>query len=44
MTNKANPPWAAGSGELLGHGLKLLQKDTDTNRRIIILPKIRTTG
>jgi uncharacterized protein YutE (UPF0331/DUF86 family) len=37
MTNKANPPWAAGPGELLGHGLKLLQKDTDTNRRISMI-------
>lgn len=36
MTN-SNPPWAAGPGELLGHGLKLLQKDSDTNRRIAMI-------
>lgn len=37
MTNKSNPPWASGPGELLGHGLKLLQKDTDANRRIAMI-------
>jgi len=37
MTNKATPPWATGPGELLGHGLKLLLKDTDANRRIAMI-------
>lgn len=37
MTDKANPPWASGPGELLRHGLKLLQKDTDSNRRIAMI-------
>ena len=34
---KSNPPWASGPGELLIHGLKLLQKDSDTDRRIAII-------
>lgn len=34
---KSNPPWASGPGELLRHGLKLLQKDSDTNRRIAMI-------
>ena len=37
MTNKTSPPWASGPGELLRHGLTLLQKDNDTNRRIAMI-------
>jgi hypothetical protein len=37
MTNKINPPWASGPGELLRHGLSLLQKDNDSNRRIAMI-------
>ena len=37
MKNKTTPPWANGPGELLKHGLKLLQKDTDSNRRIAMI-------
>ncbi|MGB3948842.1 MAG: hypothetical protein WBM13_12720 [Bacteroidia bacterium] len=37
MTNKTNPPWASGPGELLRHGLSLLQKDNDSNRRIAMI-------
>lgn len=35
--NKSNPPLASGPGELLRHGIKLLQKDSDTNRRIAMI-------
>ena len=31
------PPWASGSGEILKHGLELLKKDTDTNRRLAMI-------
>ncbi|WOK07761.1 hypothetical protein RT717_03870 [Imperialibacter roseus] len=37
MMAKATPPWANGPGELLKHGLRLLQKDSDTNRRIAMI-------
>ena len=37
MAEKSNPPWASGPGELLKHGLKLLQKDNDSNRRIAMI-------
>jgi hypothetical protein len=30
-------PWASGPGEILQHGLSLLEKDTDTNRRLAML-------
>jgi len=31
------PPWASGPGEILKHGLELLRKDTDTNRRLAMI-------
>ena len=34
---KENQPWASGPGEILQHGINLLQKDTDTNRRLAML-------
>jgi len=37
MKVKSNPPWASGPGELLNHGLNLLQKDSDCNRRIAMI-------
>jgi hypothetical protein len=30
-------PWASGSGEILKHGLSLLEKDSDTNRRLAMI-------
>ena len=30
-------PWASGPGEILRHGLSLLRKDSDTNRRLAML-------
>lgn len=30
-------PWASGPGEILRHGLDLLKKDSDTNRRLAML-------
>jgi hypothetical protein len=32
-----NQPWASGPGEILQHGLSLLQKDSDKNRRLALL-------
>lgn len=37
MPNKAQPPWASGPGEILRHGLSLLKKDSDTNRRLAMI-------
>jgi hypothetical protein len=34
---KENQPWASGPGEILQHGINLLQKDTDMNRRLAML-------
>jgi len=35
---KANQlPWASGPGEILRHGLDLLKKDSDTNRRLAMI-------
>lgn len=34
---KASPPWIDGPGELLKHGLHLLEDDTDTNRRLAMI-------
>lgn len=31
------PPWASGPGEILKHGLELLQKDSDVNRRLAMI-------
>ena len=33
----ATAPWASGPGEILRHGLTLLQKDSDTSRRLAML-------
>ncbi len=30
-------PWAAGPREILQHGLSLLHKDSDANRRLALL-------
>ncbi len=30
-------PWASGPGEILRHGLSLLKRDTDTNRRLAMI-------
>lgn len=30
-------PWASGPGEILQHGLSLLHKDSDKNRRLALL-------
>ena len=32
-----NIPWASGPGELLRHGLELLQNDSDVNRRLAMI-------
>ena len=37
MTKAAQAPWAAGPGEILRHGLELLKRDTDTNRRLAMI-------
>lgn len=33
----AKPPWSSGPGEILQHGMSLLRKDSDTNRRLAML-------
>jgi len=35
--SKDDSPWASGPGEILRHGLDLLKKDTDTNRRLAMI-------
>lgn len=37
MTSCSNLPWASGPGEILRHGLSLLKKDSDTNRRLAMI-------
>jgi len=40
MSNTAQtvvPPWSTGPGEILKHGLSLLKKDSDTNRRLAMI-------
>ena len=32
-----NAPWASGPGEILRHGLHLLRKDNDVNRRLAMI-------
>lgn len=34
---KTNSPWASGPGEILKHGLELLSKESDTNRRLAMI-------
>lgn len=35
--SKDDSPWASGPGEILRHGLDLLKKDSDTNRRLAMI-------
>jgi hypothetical protein len=35
--SKDDSPWASGPSEILRHGLDLLKKDTDTNRRLAMI-------
>ena len=37
MAKSEHPPWASGPGEILRHGLALLKKDSDTNRRLAMI-------
>ena len=37
ITNNQQQPWASGPGEILKHGLKLLEDDSDINRRLAII-------
>jgi hypothetical protein len=37
MHDDIEPPWASGPGEILQHGRSLLQKDTDSNRRLAMI-------
>lgn len=37
MTKPSQTPWASGPGEILRHGLELLRKDNDTNRRLAMI-------
>ncbi len=37
MSDKTQAPWASGPGEILRHGLSLLKKDSDTNRRLAMI-------
>jgi hypothetical protein len=37
MPSNAHSPWASGPGEILRHGLDLLKRDTDTNRRLAMI-------
>lgn len=37
MTKQNQLPWAAGPGEILRHGLDLLRKESDTNRRLAMI-------
>jgi len=32
-----DPPWASGPGEILRHGISLLKKDSDSNRRLAMI-------
>ena len=37
MAKQNQLPWASGPGEILRHGLDLLRKDSDTNRRLAMI-------
>jgi hypothetical protein len=37
MTDNNLPPWASGPAEILNHGLELLVKDSDANRRLAMI-------
>ena len=37
MDRDNTPPWATGPGEILRHGLELLSRDSDVNRRLAMI-------
>lgn len=37
MNTNLHIPWASGPGEILRHGLSLLKRDSDTNRRLAMI-------
>lgn len=37
MTTNISPPWATGPGEILRHGIDLLRRDSDVNRRLAMI-------
>lgn len=37
MKTNSSIPWASGPGEILRHGLSLLNRDSDTNRRLAMI-------
>ena len=37
MKTNSHIPWASGPGEILRHGLSLLKRDSDTNRRLAMI-------
>jgi hypothetical protein len=37
MATESHNPWASGPGEILRHGLDLLRRDNDTNRRLAMI-------
>ena len=37
MDRIVKPPWSTGPGEILRHGLDLLQRDSDVNRRLAMI-------
>lgn len=37
MSEQPYLPWATGPGEILRHGLELLERDSDTNRRLAMI-------
>lgn len=37
MSKETQIPWASGPGEILRHGLDLLKRDNDTNRRLAMI-------
>lgn len=37
LPDNSEPPWASGPGEILRHGLALLKKDSDSNRRLAMI-------
>jgi hypothetical protein len=37
LRTSSRRPWASGPGEILAHGIALLRRDSDTNRRLALL-------
>ena len=37
MTGEQQHPWISGPGEILRHGLDLLRRDSDVNRRLAMI-------